>query len=111
MGEEAFKVSGKEAAADTSSKATGGEVSAAVLVLDLQVIVKDTTIVVLGGEALNATSKEASAAPAAETKVVEEEMVTGKGSAVPVKEENVGKGWAVPVKGKKVTGTASPVAV
>jgi hypothetical protein len=38
--------------------------------------------------------------------VVEEEMVTEKGSAAPVKEENVGKGSAAPVKGEKVTGKA-----
>ncbi len=33
-------------------------------------------------------------------------MVTEKGSAAPVKEENVGKGSAAPVKGEKVTGKA-----
>ncbi len=60
---------------------------------------------------MNVTNKESLAAPAAENKVVEEEMVTVKGSAAPITEENVGKGLAVPVKGKKVTSKALAAAV
>jgi hypothetical protein len=53
-----------EAAANMGLKATGGEVAAAALVLDLEVTGKDAPVVVAGEDAFKVSGKEASAAAA-----------------------------------------------
>jgi hypothetical protein len=61
-------------------KARGGEVVEPVLVPDLQLAVKDATVVVPGEEALNVTRNEASAATAEEEKISGEEALAVAGA-------------------------------